>query len=305
MTNFIEEELTEGMRERVADITISTDVVRQTLRAHRRHLVMARTGYAVGAAGLAGALAAGVLNTGGAGPGATSGRTSVAGSESSQVRLAAAVSASRGISYRVKNTITYRSQPASPQTVITGAFDPATTTGYLRFASADGTPWSEERLVAGDLYIGDLVHLRPVPSNTAKKPVPSPDERVDWTHDPGKKYTSLPYDDAKSGVLGAVSADPGELLATLTRSGAKISQTGPDTYHFEVAIAPRPNLSDGKVVGDVTVGSDHRVAKVVYEATMHFATETFVADETLELFDYGTPVTVQRPGGIFEELPGK
>lgn len=305
MTNFIEEQLTEGMRERVADITITTDVVRQTLRAHRRHVVMARTGYAVGAAGLAGALAACVLSTGGAGPGATPGRATVAGGESSQVRLAAAVSASRGISYRVKNTITYRSQPASPQTVITGAFDPATTTGYLRFASADGTPWSEERLVDGDLYTGDLVHLRPLPSNTAKKPAPSPDERVDWTHDPDKKYTSLPYDDAKSGVLGSVSADPGELFDSLTRSGARISQTGPDTYHFEVAVAPRPNLSDGKVVGEVTVGSDHRVAKVVYEATMHFATETFVADETLELSDYGTPVTVERPAGTFEVVPGK
>jgi hypothetical protein len=253
--------------------------------------------------GLAGALVAGVLATGGFGPAATPGRP--------QMRLAAAVSASRGISYRVKNTITYRSQPASPQTVIMGAFDPATTTGYLRFASADGTPWSEERLVGGDLYIGDLIHLRPLPSNTANKPAPSPDDRVDWTHDPDKKYTSLPYDDAKSGVLGTVSADPGELFDSLNRSGVKISQTGPDTYHFEVAIAPHPNpgqsgrLNDGKAVGDVTVGSDHRVAKVVYEATMHFATETFVVDETLELFDYGTLVTVERPSGIFELAPGE
>jgi hypothetical protein len=305
MTNFIEEQLTEGMRERVAEITITTDVVRQTLRAHRRHVVMARTGYAVGAAGLAGALAAGVFITGGTGPAVTPGRPPAAGAEAPQVRLAAVVTASRGTSYRVKNTIIYRSQPTSPQTVITGAFDPTTATGYLRYASADGTPWSEERLVDGDLYTGDLINLRPNPSQgTGNKPAPSPDDRVDWTHDPGKKYTSLPYDD-KSGVLGVVSADPEELFDTLTKSGAKISQTGPDTYHFEVAIAPRPNLSDGKAVGDVTVGSDHRVAKVVYEATMHFATETFVVDETLELSDYGTPVTVERPDGTFEQLPGK
>jgi hypothetical protein len=38
---------------------------------------------------------------------------------------------------------------------------------------------------------------------------------------------------------------------------------------------------------------------------MHFATETFVVDETLELSDYGTPVTVERPDGTFEQLPGK
>ncbi len=42
----------------------------------------------------------------------------------------------------------------------------------------------------------------------------------------------------------------------------------------------------------MTVGSDQRVATVVYEATMHFATETFVADERLEFSDYGIPVTV-------------
>ena len=84
-----------------------------------------------------------------------------------------------------------------------------------------------------------------------------------------------------------------------------MSQTGPDTYHFEVAVPPREGLTDGKVVGEVTVGSDHQVAKVVYEATVHFATETVVADETLELSDYGTPVTVERPAGIFEVGSGK
>jgi hypothetical protein len=305
MTTFIEDQLTEGMRERVAGIAVTGDLVGQTLRAQRRHTTVTRTAYAVGVIGLAGALTAGVLTTAGAGPAATPDRPPAAGAQPPQVRLAAAITASRGISYRVKNTIIPRSQPGSPSMVITGAFDPATTTGYLRFASADGTPWSEERLIDGDLYIGDLVHLRPVPTNTAKKPAPSPDERVDWTHDPDKKYTSLPYDDAKSGVLGTVSADPGELFDTLSKSGAKISQTGPDTYHFEVAIVPRSNLRDGKAIGDVTVGSDHRVAKVSYEATMHFATETFVVDETLELSDYGTPVTVERPAGIFESLPGK
>jgi len=47
------------------------------------------------------------------------------------------------------------------------------------------------------------------------------------------------------------------------------------------------------------------VAKVVYEATLRSATETAVVDETLELSDYGSPVTVERPAGTFEELPGK
>src|SRR5262249_28838179 len=121
MTNFIEEQLAEGMRERVAGIAITTDLVGQTVRAQRRRTVVTRTGYAVGVVGLAGALAIGVLATGGTGPAATP------GAGSPQLRLAAAVAASHGISYRVKNTIIPRSQPASPQMVITGAFDPTTT----------------------------------------------------------------------------------------------------------------------------------------------------------------------------------
>jgi hypothetical protein len=306
MTNFIEEQLTEGMRERVADITVTGDLVGQTLRAQRRRTTATRTAYAVGVIGLAGALTTGVLTTGGTGPAVTSERPPAAGAEAPQVRLAAAISASRGISYRVKNTIIPRNQPGSPSMVVTGVFDPATATGYVRFASGDQAPWWEERLVDGDLYTADLGHPRPAPKPNQFKPAPSPDQLVDWSHDPGKKYTSLPYD-PKPGVL-AVSADPQQLFDALARSGAKISQTGPDKYHFEVAIPPRTGHTgriDGKVVGDVTVGSDHRVAKVTYEATLRSATETDVVDETLELSDYGTPVTVQRPGGTFEVVPGK
>jgi hypothetical protein len=44
---------------------------------------------------------------------------------------------------------------------------------------------------------------------------------------------------------------------------------------------------------------------VTYEATLRSATETDVVDETLELSDYGTSVTVERPAGTFEVLPGK
>jgi len=302
MTNLIEEQLTEGMRERVAGIAVSGDLVGQTVRAQRRRTMLARTAYALGVVGLAGALTAGVLTTGGAGPGATPDRPPAAGAEPPQVRLAAAITASRDISYRVKNTIIPRNQPGSPSTVITGAFDPATATGYLRFASGNGTPWEERRLIDGDLYTADLLHPRPSPSTT-RKPAPSPDQLVDWTHDPGKKYSRLPYD-PKPGVLAA-STDPEQLFDALAQSGAKISQIGPDAYHFDVAISPRGGITGGKVVGDVTVGSDHRVAKVVYEVTLRSATEIDLFDATLQLSDYGSPVIVQRPAGTFDGIPGK
>ena len=285
MTNLIEEELTAGMRERVAGIAVTTDLVGQTLRAQRRRTMITRSGYAVGVVGLAGALAVGVLTTGGTGPAATPGRPSAVGTESSQLRLAAAVGASQGTSYRVKNTVSNRSLPGSPSMIIEGAFDPATATGYLHIPFDDGS-WQEERLVDGDLYRTNAFA----------------GQRVDWQHDPGK-HTTLTYD-VKTDVLAA-SADPQQLFDALTQSGAKLNQTGPDKYHFEAAIPPRKGLTGGNMVGDVTVGPDNRIAKVVYEATLRSAADTTVLDGTLELSDYGSPVTVERPGGTFEQVPGK
>jgi len=306
MTNFIEEQLTEGMRERVAGIAITTNLVAQTLRAQRRRTMMTRTGYTFGVAGLAGALLAGGLAAYGMGPAATPERPPVAGAGSPQVRLAAAVTASGGISYRVKDTVSFRSLLGMPTAVMTGAFDPVTTTGYLRTTWSDGSH-SEQRLVKGDLYTTDFTNPQSSPqinrSTAVDKPAPSPDEQVQWSHDPDKKYASLDYD-PKTEMI-PLSANPQQLLDDLTRSGAEISQTGATTYHFQVAIPARGGLKDGTMVGDVTVGSDHRVAKVVYQATLRFASETDVVDGTLELSDYGSPVTVARPPGTWENLPGK
>jgi hypothetical protein len=309
MTNFIEEQLAEAMRERVAGIAITTDLVGPTLRVHRRRTVMTRSGYAVGVIGLAGALAVGTLAVNGTGSGATPDRQWAAGTEESpQLRLAAAVAASQGISYRVKSTISPRNQPGSPSMVITGAFDPTRATGYVRIAAGDAPPWHEERLVDGDLYTADLTHLRPIGQGSdQRKPAPSPDERVDWQHDPGK-HTSLSYD-PKTNLL-ATSADPQQLLDTLTQSGARISQTGPNTYHFDVALPPRKSFTGrtgtGTMTGDVTVGPDNRIATVVYTVTVRYGTSsTDVLDGTLQLSDYGSPVTVERPAVTTEELPGK
>src|SRR5690349_18261046 len=102
MTNSLEEHLTAGMREQVAGITISTDVVGETLRIRRRRTMIARTGYAVGVIGLAGALTAGVLTTIGTGPGAAPNRPPVGAADSPELRLAAAVAASQSTSYKVK-----------------------------------------------------------------------------------------------------------------------------------------------------------------------------------------------------------
>ncbi|WP_426503209.1 hypothetical protein ACPPVO_37015 [Dactylosporangium sp. McL0621] len=310
MTNFIEDQLAAGMREQAAGVTVDTDLVGRALRGHRRRTMVTRTAYAAGVVGLAGALAAGVLAAGANGPtspgrpavsGAANGAAgrggpavsgagngqAVSGAEAPRLRLAAVVAASRGTSYEVRNTISNRSQPGQPAMTISGAFDPATTTGYLYIPFGGGSAWHEERLIGGDLYITEAVAGQP----------------VSWQHDPGTKHSALSYD-VKTGVLG-VSADPQQLLDTLTQSGARISQTGPDRYHFEVALAARKGLTGGDIAGDVTVGPDQRIATVVYAATLRSGADTTVLDARLELSGYGRPVTVERPGGTFETLPGK
>lgn len=281
MMDAIEEQLTAGMRERVAGITITTDIVGETLRIQQRRTVITRTAYAVGVLGLAGVLTAGALAI----PGSAPNRPAVTRAASPELRLAAAVAASQSTSYRVKITINYRTEPDTPPMIVDGAFDPATTTGYLRLVFADGGRY-EERLIEGDRYNG----------NTGTN-----GEMV-WGHIRGK-YTTLVFL-PKSGMFAAVSADPQSQFDLLKRSGAKISQTGPGTYHFENAFPVYKNLDDNTMVGDVTVGADQRVAKVAYKITLHArsapANAVTLLDVTMELSDYGTPVTVQRPN-----VPGK
>lgn len=278
MTNFVEEQLAVGMRERVAGITITTDVVGETLRVQRRRVMITRIASMVGVVGLAGAITAGVLAVTDTGPATVPNRPSVAGAESPELRLAAAVAASQNSSYRLKITIDYPAAPGAPSMIVEGAFDPVATTGYLRSVFADGTRGGEERLIDGDRYTA----------------VPGSDGKLVWWRHPGK-FTKLDF----KRFITVVSADPQSQFDTLKQSGAKISRTGPDTYHFE---APMPKLKgdkDGRMIGDVTVGADQRVAKVAYEAVVDAT--TVLAGVTMELSDYGAPVTVERLGP--NELP--
>jgi hypothetical protein len=288
MTNLIEEQLAEGMRERVEGMTAAPGLVNQVLRVQRRRVLITRTAYAVGVVGLAGAVAASALTIDANGPAAQRNRPAATAADSPQLRLVAAVTASRGTSYHMKNTIRVHS-PGKPPIVIEGAFDPATTTGYLRMSSDTTKAWYEERVIDGDLYTANVFPGEPIP----------------WWHEAGK-HTGLTAD-PKIGVPG-VSADPRQMLDVLTQAGATITQTGPDTFHFTVALTGRNGVSLGSATGDVTVGSDHRIAKVVYESTIKSPTrpsDVTVIDATLELSGYGSPVAVERPPGTFEDLGTK
>jgi hypothetical protein len=287
MTNLIEEQLAEGMRERVEGMSVAPGLVGQVLRVQRRRVMITRTAYAVGVVGLAGAVAASALTVNGNGPGAHRDRPPTAAADSPQLSLAAAVTASRGTSYHMKSTIHVHS-PGKAPIVIEGAFDPATTTGYQRM-SDNSKAWGEERVVGGDLYTADIF----------------PDGQIVWRHDEGK-HTGLTAD-PKIGVPG-VSADPQQMFDVLTQAGATITQTGPNTFHFTAAITVGGGVLTGSMTGDVTVGSDHRIAKVVYERTLRSTAhpqDITVIDATLELSGYGSPVTVERPPGTFEDLGTK
>jgi hypothetical protein len=130
-------------------------------------------------------------------------------------------------------------------------------------------------------------------------------QTVPWQTD-GTRHTNLSYGD-KTGLL-AVTTDPEQFFNALTEAGATVRQTGAHTYHFDAALMPRRGLASGHLSGDVTVDPSGRIAQVVYEAVLRGTAETApgtVLAGTLELSGYGSKVTVDRPGGTFEQLPGK
>jgi hypothetical protein len=286
MTTFIEEQLTEAMHERVADIAVPDDLISRTLRRQRRRTTATRTAYAGSVVGLAGVLTGGAIAVHGTAPKHTTPH-SFAAEAPPHVRLVAAVSASRATSYRMNNTVIARNLPGHPSYTIDGAFDPTRATGYFRMTAVNGTGFHEERLIAGDLYRGDG----------------SPGQPILWSHDPGK-HTNLSYDPKV--MLFAVSADPMQLLDALTHSAAAVTQTGPTTYHFAATIpVHQDRLINAQLAGDVTVGSDGRIARVAYQTTLHATqNDTTVLDGTLNLSDYGAPVTVERPARTFEQIAG-
>lgn len=190
------------------------------------------------------------------------------------VRLAAAVAASDDISYRVK--VTWSGAGGIMQ-VTEGAFDPATRIGYLN-SSTPAAPdlVYYERLVDGTRFVG------------------SSGSRDVWKQYPGT-HDRLAYDSALDSAASA-SADPKALFDLLVAAGAVITQNDAG-FHFEVS----PD-EEHKLVGDVVLGADKRIATVTYDETWRIGkngdVETSTLSMTIELSDYGTPVQVERPVDI-------
>lgn len=277
----IEEQLTAGMRERAADLTLSTDVVGEATRRHRRRVAFHRCVYAAGVVGIAGALA-GAVALGGAGsptPPAGHDQPAVA---SADLRLASAIAASESTSYRVKVTNKSITTPGAPATTTEGAFDPATDTGWLRTPYTEGPGWSEERLIRGVRYAGDA----------------GVDRIVHWKRHPGT-HTSLNYDGGLGGALGA-SASPDDLFEALRQAGVTVTETGPGAYHFTVAVKDLPaGWASDALEGDIRLDADNRVARVEYERAVEYDAKGRIDAArwtiTMDLSGYGSPVTVEEP----------
>lgn len=291
MTSDIEEQLMAGMRDEVAGLRLTTDIVGVAARRHHHRTLVQRTLYAAGVVGLAGAIAAtfaiGVAGQSGGPGGAGGDQPPVVVAESANLQLVAAVTASENISYQVKLTRGTEKEPASLSTT-KGAFDPAAATGYLDSTSPGADVVYTERLIDGVRYVG---------SSGSKA----------WKQYPGK-HDRLAYDHNLNGAVGA-SADPEQLFAALREAKAVITKSGKNTFHFESNRPYDNQWATGTVTltGDVTLDADNRIGKVAYTLTdkgqmkpgvkgglAYDSTQLF----TLELSNYGVPVKVEKPTNV-------
>jgi hypothetical protein len=285
MNTELEEQLSAGMRESVSGLSLAGDIVGRASRRHRRRTATIRMGYALGVAGLAGAVAVGVTVAGGDPRPRPAGPATVA-QPPAAVRLAAATSASANISYRVRQVegdLTYQ-----------GAFDPKTKTGYLRVAMDAGV--LTELLINGTRYVG----TEPPPGG-APRPSGAHERYSLYGQYPGK-YDSLSYGTNGSNITNiAATPDPMAFLQTLRDSHATISQNADGSIHYTYS-AGKDADNMTTTVGDVTIGADQRVAKVTSTVTWRStATGSLVTGQynvTTELSDYGTPVVVARPAPV-------
>ncbi len=288
MTTDIEEQLIAGMRQEVAGVALTSDVVGAARRRHQRRRAVLGATYAMGVLGLAGVTAV-VLTVGGAGqPGPAGERAPVASAATPRLALVAAVTASENISYRMRLT-----QSGPGGLTYEGAFDPKTTTGYVRAPQDDSV--MTELLINGTRYIGGeppLGHLPPDKSG--------PGETYGrYGQYPGK-HDRLSLYGTSDTVLGAASPDPAALFTVLKDTNATVTENPDGTLHFEYAT----QLKDGSTstTGDIVRDADGRIARVALTSTWRSTAkgrlDTGTSTSTLELFDYGVEVKVRRPADV-------
>ncbi|WP_148307827.1 hypothetical protein [Actinoplanes friuliensis] len=271
MTTELEARLTESMHHQVDGLALSTDILDRATRRHQRRTTTIRIGYALGAAGLAGALAAGLSLGGGAAE-----PPAVVQAAPASMRLANAATASDNISYRI--------HLKSGSRVGDGAFDPRTASGYFRVPQDDSV--TTEIMVNGTRYIGGEPPLGKLPADKGRG-----EKYGRYGQYPGK-HKSLSLFGNGDAVVGAAAPNPAALFKALSQANATTSENPDGTFHFEYATT----------TGDVALNSDGRIARMTltttWRSTAKGRLDTGRFDTTIELSDYGLKVKVKRPADV-------
>ncbi|MFC7247212.1 hypothetical protein ACFQO7_32465 [Catellatospora aurea] len=245
---------------------------------HRRRRVF----LAVPAMGAVVAVAALVVS-GMSGPGADPQGPggSVAGMETANMRLVAAITATEQSSYKVRTVSKLAYEPGKFNIWRNTAwFDPATRSAAVNPEVIEGLVGQQERLVDGDLYICT------VGDGCEKKP---------------GKHDGLTYEYALNGKLGG-AASLMSLLDVLREADAKITEDG-NKYHFEVTVKSTragtnpPQVMLETLTGDITIDADKRIASVAYERVLDSEKPGWEATSynvVATFSDYGK-VTIERP----------
>ncbi|MEO3772945.1 hypothetical protein [Micromonospora sp. B9E7] len=203
------------------------------------------------------------------------------------MRLVSAAAASENISYRMRLT---NSGPGG--LTYEGAFDPRTATGWVRAPQDDSV--MTELLIDGTRYEGGERPLGTLPADKG------PGETYGrYGQYPGTYDRLSLYGDGNA-VLGAAEPDPAALFAALKRQNATVTEKPDGSLHFTYAETGKDGSSS--TAGDVTLHGDGRIATVAltvtWQSTAKGRLDTGTVNSTLELFDYGTTVTVQRPSDV-------
>ncbi|MFY1688863.1 hypothetical protein [Plantactinospora sp. WMMB782] len=207
---------------------------------------------------------------------------------SPEMRLAAAAMASETTSYEYSMTCALAARPGATVTDgersilnssrfrmdVTGAFDPATVTGYLRMRKSNLD--YEQRLVRGARF------------TRLQRPGLKPGEN-NWSK-PVNGQQGFEFGSSIPNLPSAV-ADPAGLLKLLRTRGS-VSEPKAGEYHF--TISP-PHAGNFEHTGDVLIGADGRVAQVTIYPNKFMNYDGITNLCTLKLSNYGTTVTVERP----------
>lgn len=288
MTADLEDRLIESMHHRVDGIALTGDVLGRATSRHRRRTAMIRAGYGLGVAGLAGVLAAGLAV--GAGPGPRAGTEAPAvRAAPAAMRLANAADASGNLSYRLR--LRTGTGPGESRGLTTeGAFDPRTDTGYLRTPQPDSV--QVELLIDGTRYAGGE-------PPTGGSPTGGRGETFGrYGQYPGK-HDSFRYWSTDA-VLVKAGPDPGSLARALREVDATTSENPDGTLHFAYRTSTVDGLAEAS--GDVVLDRDGRIAKITlasaWRSTAKGKPASGTSTSTLELYDYGVEVRVQRPADV-------